>query len=72
MGNTRTWTREFNTTTSKLGLFVKSKAGRSEKARRAAMARAKDGRDPSLPEKAREAVRLRMVKHDLQRIAGTV
>lgn len=59
MGNTRHWTREFNARQNELSAFVRSKAGKSEKARKDAIKTAACGRPTDLAQRAREAIEAR-------------
>jgi hypothetical protein len=70
MGNTRSWTREFNARRRELSSFVKAKAGRSEKARKDAIKAAANGRPAELPQIARAAVASRRAVAMVERLQG--
>ncbi len=70
MGNTRNWTREFNARQRELASFVRSKAGRSEKARKQAIQAAASGRPSGLTEIARQSLENRRAKAMVERLQG--
>lgn len=70
MGNTRHWTREFNARQNELSAFVRSKAGRSEKARKNAIQAAASGRPADLAIKARQSIARRRAERSIEELAG--
>lgn len=70
MGNTRHWTREFNARQNELSAFVRSKTGRSEKARKNAIQAAASGRPANLAEIARASVANRRAIAMVERLQG--
>lgn len=70
MGNTRSWTRDFNAVHRSLTSFVKAKAGRSERARKDAIRAAANGRPAELPQIARASVADRRAIAMVERLQG--